>query len=462
MATPSINSLSNGTLLQILFSEGVRNQLSRDFRDWDMIKMNRVSDAKGRQLNYMISTSYGPSAIQYRNANLSAGAGFSASVNFPSAQRVSTQELSAEYKEIDLTVEIDYNLWNRLQKSKDVRYFDQLALELQSKMDAAKRRFAADLYGDGTGVMATAASAAVESGNVRFTLSSADAARGHVGFAEAQDIWILKSAAGGTSALDTDLATEPAYWRVVSRRRADKSVLLQPLDASLTVLVVASITTQPTAGDVFYRYGQPTIPNLGSIADYGFATEVMLGLESLSANDGRVVNGMTLSGFTGGSRFDAGAVNLDVTHIEQCLNDAKIAAGEGAYTFKRMIMAPEAHSSFVNGRETDRRFVTMEDAKRGTKIFGYQHRNDFLESYVTEYCPMNRIYMIPEAKANQGKVIEFYGSDFEAVKVNDSSEFMLKTGSNGYERKVQSFMEAYAQLIVKHPAAIAVVNNFTL
>lgn len=459
----AISSLALGKLLQTMFSNGVRYQLSRDHRDWDMIKMWKVSDAKGRALDYLMQTSGGPAAIQYRNANQTAGSGYSSSATFPAAQRVTTQELEAEYKELDLTIEIDYNLWKRLQKSPDRRYFDSLALEMQSKMDMAKRRDCADLYGSGTGVVGTcSATNAVSGGNVVFTLSSSNTADGHVGFFEKNDILVLKATAGGASAFDSNLATEPAYWLVVDRNRRNNTVTLQGLDSNLAAVTIASITTPTTAGDVFYRYGQPTIPNLGSISDYGFATEVKTGLESLSASDGRTVNGLVMSGFTGGSRFDAGAVNVDLSHYESALNDAKIAVGEGAYSYKRGIMAPETHSSFVESRETDRRFTTMEDAKRGTKVFGYQHRQDFVESYVTEYCPKNRIYMIPEVKGNQNKVIEYYGSDFETVKVNDSSEFMLKTSSNGYERKVQTFMEAYGNFIVNHPAAIAVIHNFTI
>jgi hypothetical protein len=103
----------------------------------------------------------------------------------------------------------------------------------------------------------------------------------------------------------------------------------------------------------------------------------------------------------------------------------------------------------------------VDDAKRGIRYFAYQHRNDSVETYVSEYCPKKRIFIIPENKATKDKVIEFYGSDFEPVKVNDSSAFMLKSGANGYERKIQHFMEAYCQLIVKHPAAIASIHNFT-
>lgn len=459
----AIESLTNGKLLQIMFSEGIRNQLSRDARDWDMIKQMKVGDASGRSLRYMLQTSFGPAAIQYRNANHSVGSGAASSAVFPRGQEISTQELEAEFKEIDMTVEVSYNLWNRLQKSKDARYFDQLAAELQSKMDAAKRRFSADLYGDGTGVLGTcSATNTVESGMVRFTLSSANSARGHAAMFEKGDILVLQSATAGASAFNSDLGTEPVYWQVVSRRRSDNSVLLQGLDSSYASVTIASITTPTTAGDVFFRYGQPSKPNLSTISDYGFATEVFTGLESLAAADGRVVNGLTMSGFTAGSRFDAGATALDVMHLQAALDDAKINAGEGAYAYKRMIMAPEAHASFIESREGDRRFNSVQDNKRGVSFFAFQHRNDSVETYVSEYCPKNRIWMLPENKATKDKVIEFYGSDFEPVKVNDSGAFRMKQGSNGTERMVQTNMEAYVQLVCKHPAAICVVENFTL
>ncbi len=449
MAVQSISALENGKLLQIMFSEGIRNQLSKDARDWDMIKQAKVDEAKGRELRYMIQTGYGPGAIQYRGTG---------TANFPAAQKVSTQELTAEFKEIDLTVEIDYNLWNRLQKSKDVKYFDSLALELQSKMDAAKRRFSADLYGDGLGVIGQAASAADAATQTVVTLSTSDTAYGHIGFFEAGDLLLNKNLDGSA---DNPTVTGTFYaWRVKSRNRRLGTVTLEAIDSTGAVLPLTASSIDAT--DVFYRIGQETIPDLtGAIADYGFATEVMLGLESLAANDGRKVNGLIQQGFTGGSQYDAGNTAIDIMHLQAALDDAKIAAGEGAYSYKRMIMAPEVHAAFIDSRETDRRFNSVQDNKRGITYFAFQHRNDSVETYVSEYCPKKRIYILPENKATKDKVIEFYGSDFEPVKVNDSSAFMLKSGSNGYERKVQHFMEAYCQLVVKHPAAICSIRNFT-
>ena len=127
-----------------------------------------------------------------------------------------------------------------------------------------------------------------------------------------------------------------------------------------------------------------------------------------------------------------------------------------------MCMSPEAHSRFVETRETDRRFNTLEDNSRGLKVFGYQHRNDFLEAYASEYVPQDTIWMLPENKSNGGKVLEYIGSDFETVKGPNMSDFHLKATSNGYVNSVQSFLQGIAVIVCKHPAAIASIKNFTV
>ncbi len=302
----------------------------------------------------------------------------------------------------------------------------------------------------------------MESGNVRFTLSSADSSRGHVGFFEYGDILLLKATAGGASAFNSDLATEPVYWKVISRRRSDRSVVLQGLDTNQAAVTITSITTPTTAGDVFYRYGQPTIPNLSSISDYGSATEVVPGLESLTANDGRLCHGITMSGATAGTRYDAGAVQIDVSHIEALMNDVKVNTGRGEYNWKMANMAPETRSQFINGRETDRRFVSVDDTTRGVKKFCYQHEDDLIELNSSEYCPMTRMYIIPEAKSPAGRVLEYHGTDFLPVAVDGNSKFLKPSSSGGFQRKITSFLEGYGTLINQHPAAVGVLNNFLI
>lgn len=459
MAYSNIDSLAMGSLLQILFSNGVRVQISEDFRDFEMIKRAKVGSSVPREFRFELQTSLGPSAVSSRNPGTTNRA-------FPSAQQVSLAEYTAKFKEIQATLELEYNVWDRAMKSPE-KYGDPLAIEVQAKASATKRYLAKRLYGDGTGVEGQlgASSAAVTSpasDKLTFTLSSSNTARGHVGNFEYDDILLLKSSAGGTSTLDTSLATEPAYWKVIDKDRENNTVTLQGLDSSFASAgTITSITTQPTSGDVFYRYQQPTIPDLtASISDYGTLTEEMAGLESLAAADGRVIHGMTMSGALGASRIDAGANPIDVKYIEKVMNKAKLRVGQDRYKYKMMIMAPETQSSFIESRETDRRFQTVEDNKRGVKYFAYVHRQDTLECVDTEYCPMKRLYVLPEAKTGE-KVLEFHGSDFEAVKTPKGDDWHVKVSGGAYVGNMQQFLNAIGVIVAKHPAAIAVVENFT-
>lgn len=457
MAYNNIDNLNLGNLLQIVFSNGVRNQISQDFRDFEMIKRAKVSSSVARELRFMFQTAYGAAAIQYRDPGTSGR-------SFPSAQQATVKEYTAKFKELNATIELEYNLWDRARKSPE-KYAEPLALEIDSKASASKRRLAADLYGDGTGVVGTVASAAVTSpasNNVVFTLVSTNSTRGHAGNFEYGDILALTANAGSASALTTSLGTQPVYWQVVSKDRTAQTVTLQALTSTLAATAtITSISVQPTSGDVFYRYGQPTIPNLSSLTDYGTATEVMAGLESLAAGDGRTIWGITMSGATAGTRYNAGANPLDVKHIQKVMDAAKLAVGQDRYKWKMMTSAPEAHASLIESRETDRRFMTVEDNKRGVKYFAYVHGNDTLEMVTTEYCPPNRIYILPETKAGE-KVLEFHGSDFETVKAEGMGDFHLKPASaGGYQNTVVSYLTAIGALICKHPASIGVIENFT-
>lgn len=461
MAFSNIDQLNLGTLLQIVFSDGVRNQISQDFRDFEMIKRAKVGNSVARELRFLFQSTLGAAAIQYRNPGTSNRA-------FPNAQQIGINEYTAKFKELNATIELEYNIWDRARKSPE-KYAEPLALEIASKTSASKRRIAADLYGDGSGVVGTVASAAVTSpasDKLVFSLSVANAARGHAGFFEYGDLLVLKSVSGGASALNTSLSTEPTAWKVVEKDFSAQAVTLQGLVSDLAGNLVSagsisSISTQPTAGDVFYRIGQSTIPDLSAaVSDYGTVSEVMAGLESLAAGDGRVVHGITMSGALGGTRFDAGNNPLDVSHIQRVMSNVKRKVGQDRYSWKMMVMAPESLDTLIESRETDRRFISAEDGTRGTKKFMYLHQNDALECYTSEYVPQKRIYILPETKAGE-KVIEFHGSDFETVKANDMSDFHLKATSSGYANSVQSFLQAIGVIIVKHPAAIAVIENFT-
>lgn len=460
MAYSNIDNLNLGSLLQIIFSNGVRNQISTDFRDFELIKRAKVGNSLAREIRFQFQSTLGASAIQYANPGTTNRA-------FPRAQQVDIGEKTAKFKELNATLELEYNLWSRAKKSPE-KYADPLAIEVSSKASAAKRRLAADLYGDGTGVVGqlgtdAAAVTSTNSDSLWFTLDEGNTARGHLGFFEYGDILILRDPDTTTTALDTNLATEPVFWKVVERDFDGRRALLQGLDSAYApVATMTAVSVQPASGAVFYRSGQPTIPNLSTIgsSDYGTLTEVIAGLETLTASDARVVHGITMQGASAGSRQSCSGAAIDVKYLQKCMDNMKRKVGKDRYKWKMMNMAPETHASFIESRETDRRFQMVDDNKRGVKFFAYIHENDTLECNSSEYVPPKRLYIMPEEK-NGEKVIEFHGSDYEAVRAKDGDEWMLKPGADGgHVNMMVSYLQAVGVLICKHPAAVGVVTDF--
>jgi len=454
MAFNSIDSLALGNLLQIKFSDGIRNQISKDFRDWEMVLKAKVSNSAARELRFMLLTAFGVDAINYANPG-------QLDSSFPSADRSTLSEYTAKFKEIRTTIEVQYDLFERALQSPE-KYGEPIKVEMDSKLSASKRRLAADFHADGTGVLATVASTAFSGGQAVVSLSTSNTARGHVGLFEFAQRVVNKVLAGTAGAVPTVSAGTFSHWVVVAKNRDAQTVTLQAVN-TLGANVTASVTGL-AAGEVIYRKAQSDnsdIPDLsGTITDYGTVTQVMAGLPSLLATDARVIHGITMSGALAASGYDAGGNPIDVRHIQRAMSQVKVAVGQDQYTWKMMVQAPETLDALIESRETDRRFTTMEDATRGTKKFMYQHQNDSLECYTSEYCQPKRIYIIPESKSGQ-KVLEFHGSDFKTVKAPGGGDFMLKPSASGFVATVVSYMQAIGVVIAKHPASCAVISNFT-
>lgn len=453
MSFSNIDVPALGNLLQIKFSDGIRNQISKDFRDWEMVLRAKVSNSAARELRFLLLTAFGVDAINYANPGQLDSA-------FPSADRSSTNEFTAKFKELRTTIEVQYDLFERAIQSPE-KYGEPIKVEMDSKMSASKRRLAADYHADGTGALGQIVSQSLSSGNAVVQLSTANAARGHAGMFEFSQKTVHYAANGGSGSAVTVATGTFAYWAVVSKDRSLQTVTLRAVNTLGNS--VATTAWTPTSGELLYRKGQSDssdIPDTTSISDYGTASQVIAGLDSLTASDGRVIHGMTMSGSLAGSRYDAGANPIDVKHIQRAMSQVKVNVGQDQYTWKMMVMAPETLDSLIESRETDRRFTTMEDGARGTKKFMYQHQNDSLECYTSEYCLPKRIYILPESKAGQ-KVIEYHGSDFKTVKAPGGSDFHLKPSSSGYVATVVSYLQAIGVIICKNPASIAVIHNFT-
>lgn len=454
MAFSNIDQLNLGLLTQIAFTKGVRNQLSEDFRDWSAVKNKRIANMDARSIQFLLQRSYGPNAVQARNPGATNRA-------FPDAQQATISEHYAQVKEVEATLELEQNLYDRAQRNPSLTTVQPLLLEIEAKKTYAQRFMSFQLHQDGTGVLGTVdsidESAINTTGEVVITLSSASADRGFIGWFEYSDIVSVYAADATPRAT---AANGFVGFKVVQIDRDANTVTVKTVNAT-GAEVVSETASNIVAADVIYKSQANAIDLTAPISDYNTATEYMAGLESLTANDGRVVHGINMSGQTAGSRFDAATAALSLTQITGAINKAKLAAGEASYRYKQMLMAPEVHEKLVNDKEASRRFITAEDDTRGGHYYALNHRGDTLRADVSPFCRKDRIYMLPEDR-NGEKVCELYGTDFTTIKTGTQDGWRLKSGSNGYLNMMVSYMRGTNCLIAKQPNSIAVVENFTL
>lgn len=463
MAVTPITNLSLGSFLQIVFSDGVRNQISEDYRDWEFINRVRKGPGVEREHRFMFQTALGAAGVQYAVPGQSGRA-------FPAAQDITVEEYTALMNEINSTVEIEYNMWDRARKC-PAKYAEPLAIKIKSSAIAAKRRLAADFYGDGTGVLGKVATAASQisfvAGKAVVELDNLDASVGGVGHFEYGDKIAFYSTAGVIHGLEDDSDVVADYLLVIDKNRANNTVTLAGYDSAADTLLELTNLGGDTGtvvadGDVLMRMGQPS-KNHSSIVDYNTISEVFAGIESLAANDGRVVHGITMSGAAGGSSFNCETAAIDVSHIQAALSEVKVRVGPGVYSFPAMVMAPESNNALVESREVDRRFTTVADNKRGVNKFVYVHESDNLEVITSEFCPKKRIWVMPQEKSG-ANVFEFHGSDFESVRPGGAgSEFFLKPAATGggHQAVISTYMQAYICMICKHPASVLKIHNFS-
>lgn len=460
-STYDVTQMPLGNILQILFSKGITSQMNRDYPEFDNIlfAMKQKEPTLERQYQYMLLKSLGPSAVKSQNV----GTSFRA---FPQGQNVTTQEVIAYMKEVQTTIQLDWDVWMRAQQAIE-KYAEPLEVELQAKIDASKRYYCTMLFGDGTGVLGTVASTSVinrgSEDYLRVTLSTVSGVQGFVGWFQQDELVLVKDESGAAQDVSVTSGTV-AHYRVIAVNRAANTVDLQAEDSSNAILNVTA-ANQIEAGDVIYKANQTTIPNISSVSDYGTCSEVMAGLQSLTANDGRSVFGITMSGLTAGSVHDNGGLILDTPAIEAALNKAKIAVGNGKYSWDQMICAYEAHSALIEGREADRRFISVEDNTRGLSFFAYRHRNSLIKLVDSIFCPVGEAYLLPKPKSGDkemgetGYAFEFRGTPFENVKIGGQDMFLAHNGSS-YVGTVQQFLSSFGTFIAKQPAAAAVIKNF--
>jgi hypothetical protein len=141
------------------------------------------------------------------------------------------------------------------------------------------------------------------------------------------------------------------------------------------------------------------------------------------------------------------------------MNLIKNRVGADRYNWNKVLSSWEGITVFIESKEADRRFTTVEDNVRGGKKFVYQHLNSTLEFVPSEFCPFKRMYILPEAKGGE-KVLAGRMTDFAPVSVNGSDQFNLVPGGSGtYLRLVATYLMGHSAMVNHHPAACGRLHN---
>ena len=457
MSFQNVTQLALGNFLQIAFIDGVHKQIATTYPEWELVERMKVGSTDGREAKFLLQTALGTSAVQYRNPGVRS--------DFPGGAESQIKEGSIVYKELDATIELEYNLYRRILESKSKYDASALAMEVDAKTTAMKRQLCIDFYGDGSGAIATIASAAVVGGEAVITCRSAANDVGFAGSAQFGEVLINVEQDGSAGTVPTVSGSVPVHHlRVVARdpRSTVNTITVQAESASNAVLTITAWA--PAAGEVLYKQGQPTKPDLTATnEDLATQSEAIIGLRGLIRNDGRTVHGIAQKGAVAGTVLDNGGAVIDLNSIEQALNQVKDKVGEGRYKWDSMLCNREVRSAFIDARETDRRFINIEDNKRGLNQFAYVHQDDTVTLRGSEFCDHKNAYLLPVGKSDGQKVLQFRGTDIKPAKAENGDVFMFAPGTGGYHQRLMvSYMSGMGQLLSLHPASTVRITNFTL
>ncbi len=473
MAFQNVTNLDLGTFLQIIYSKGIYHQTSRDYSDWEMIKMHNLKIAPGRSYDFQLSTSLAPASTQRRNPG-------SPNRAFPRGFKIDHGEFSALFKEIETTIEVDGQLLERASQTPQ-KYAEVWATQAELSMDGTRRVMASELYRDGTGALghvdaqATPASGRITvqlADNQRDSGTAATYGISYAGWFELGDIILPLNRDGSTaSTLAVTGSAGVPLLEVVSIDVKNNTVTFKGLTTDSDFVGAANssagqvtgegaITTAPDAAEVLYRFDQQVFPDFSAITDFGSASSVIAGLESLAAADGRTIHGMTLEGALAGTTVDAGGASIDVKFLEQVLNAGKRRVGPTRYDWKKLCTSYATRSAFIESKEADRRFVAVTDNARGSAEFNFMHGDSQLRLTTSEFIPEDALWILPEVKGSGDKVLEYAGDEMKVAKYGNMADYHFKISSGAYSNVVQQFMVGKNILVAKHPAAILSVFNF--
>jgi hypothetical protein len=116
------------------------------------------------------------------------------------------------------------------------------------------------------------------------------------------------------------------------------------------------------------------------------------------------------------------------------------------------------YDMLVEQNEANRTWYNIQDPNTGVSRIGHRHRKQFVEFIEDEFCPLQRIYLLPDQKGP----LAFLGTDLKQVKVGNATEFLKPDGNGGYQKSAMTFMSGAGAMMTHHPAALGCIENFSV
>jgi hypothetical protein len=450
-----------GKTLHILQTKGLINALNNDDAEFELFRAMIVEKAKGRSFTYRLQTNSGMARVR---------AGAVGDKAFPAAAPLKAIEATGQYKEMKATIEFEGALWRAIQASPSESDIELLMTELEQTIINNKRYLSLVCQGDGTGAILTVNSAnvAISGGKVVVTqaLSVGTAlARGAVAWAQIGDK-LYPFATDGTRH-DVGVASGTVdYYEVDSVDRDAGTVTLIVRNAADTALTANGVGTV-VATDIFYRSeavsaaGAPDVS--GAIADYGSVSASMLGLDSLSAADGRTVNGVVHSGLNAGTVINNAGGVLGLKSYDKLVRALVLRNGRKPFSWTKAHVDPAIIDFLVESQEDSRRMVPGQDPKVGAGSIGFISNAAAVTFMPSEFARPDVIRLLPEGVVAGGrKILELRFNEFEPVKFGGETVFPKPSADGGFLDQMVSYMTGRVGFACLRPSAIGTLTNFIM
>jgi hypothetical protein len=459
MAFNNVDSLTMGKILQIMFAKSALPQLSTEAAEFEFVKSYSAKVDPAREFRFFLIESLSPSAIQPNDPGTSG-------IAFGSPATPVTNEYTSKFFEVSGSLQVELNLWERAMQS-PAKFGEPVVIRAQALLDSWKRYVAKHFYMDGTGALGVASAAADTAGaggSVLVTVPAAAAGNSFVGWFELGDkVQVVYDNAGTLAARAPTVASGTfSHYNVIGVLRDSNQVRLQPI---LSTGAAANLTASNiTAADLIFPSNITIAGLTTAVSDYATWNEVHPGLEALGS-PGRTVWGLNMAagGALAPTRLAlSGSPVIDERHLGQLLDNMDIRHGRGKFPVAKFFSAPEVARVLIDARETNRRFNAATDNTSGSTGFYYQHYNQRVYLEPTEFCPTNRIWVLPKSKGGVMPV-EMPMIDFKQCKVGSpDGNYLAPNSSGSHNQMINQYWKSYLTTFSRMPSAIGSITGFVI